>query len=84
MSNVNYEKLKSIVNTLDNDLKHYETKNVKASGQRSRAHLLSIKKLCDTMRKEIMVSIKATPVKSRTKKDIVEDTVKDVVVENQE
>ena len=61
----NYDKLKSCIDALSQDFDKFQSKNVKASGQRVRANLLDCKKLCDILRKQILVEIKSIPVKHR-------------------
>ena len=91
----NYEQLKSITQAIEADYDKFNEKKVKASGQRMRNGLLNIKKLCDTLRKEIKQEMDDIPVKHRTnsperkeeykvittKKDEVKEEKKDEVKE---
>ena len=73
MTNVNlenlnielYETLKSSVIALNLDLERFKEKKVKISGARARSMLLDIKKLCDSLRKQLLTQIKELPVKYR-------------------
>ena len=67
----NYENLKALITSLNQDYEKFTQKKVKASGQRVRASLLNIKKLCDVLRKDVIKDIKEIPIKSRKKKDDV-------------
>jgi hypothetical protein len=62
-----YQQLKSLVNCLDDDYKKFSERKIKVSGNRLRNSLLSCKKLCDELRKDIITEIKAIPVKKRGK-----------------
>ena len=71
----NYENLKALITSLNQDYEKFTQKKVKASGQRVRASLLNIKKLCDVLRKDVIKDIKEIPIKSRKKTDnVVEET----------
>ena len=70
----NYENLKALITSLNQDYEKFREKKVKASGQRVRASLLNIKKLCDVLRKDVISDMKQIPIKSRKKK---EDETKD-------
>lgn len=61
----NYEQLKSTIDALQVDFEKFQNKKVKAAGQRARNHLLTAKKLCDTLRKQIMTEMKAIPTRHR-------------------
>ena len=67
----NYENLKALITSLNQDYEKFTQKKVKASGQRVRASLLNIKKLCDVLRKDVIKDIKEIPIKSRKKRDDV-------------
>ena len=64
----NYEDFKSVVQMINNDYEKFHIKKVKVSGQRCRNNLLTCKKLCDSLRKDILKEMKEMPVKSRNKK----------------
>ena len=64
-SQENYETLKATIESLKTDFEKFENKKVKAAGQRTRNHLLSIKKLCDTLRKQIISEMRDLPTKHR-------------------
>jgi hypothetical protein len=64
-SEENYKSLKAITEALDTDFTKFQGKKVKASGNRVRNNLLNIKKLCDVLRKQILVDIKEIPTKHR-------------------
>lgn len=61
----NYEMLKSLVNAMETDYKKFTDKKVKVSGNRVRNNLLNIKKLCDEIRKDIIIEMDKLPVKHR-------------------
>ena len=83
-----YAQLKSLVLVLDIDYEKFKEQKIKVSGTRLRNSLLTIKKLCDSLRKDIMSEIKALPVKKRVKKTLtpveqfVENFVEDKTVED--
>lgn len=60
-----YLELKSLVASIDYEMKKFEARKVKVSGARVRASLLSVKKLADKMRKDIQEQIRELPSKSR-------------------
>ena len=62
---VSYLELKSLVASIDYEMKKFESKKVKVSGARVRASLLDVKKLADKMRKDIQAQIRELPAKSR-------------------
>ena len=64
----NYEDFKSVVQMINNDYEKFHIKKVKVSGQRCRNNLLTCKKLCDSLRKNVLDEMKEMPVKSRNKK----------------
>lgn len=64
----NYQDFKSVVQMINNDYEKFHIKKVKVSGQRCRNNLLTCKKLCDSLRKDILQNMKEMPVKSRNKK----------------
>lgn len=63
----NYDNLKAVITALTNDYEKFKKKKVKAAGQRVRASLLNTKKLCDTLRKQVMEEISSIPIKHRNK-----------------
>lgn len=65
MNSDNYNSIKSLVNSMDIDYKKFRDKKVKASGNRLRNNLLNLKKLCDEVRKEILIEMEKIPVKHR-------------------
>ncbi len=75
----NYENLKALITSLNQDYEKFREKKVKASGQRVRASLLNIKKLCDVLRKDVIKDIKEIPVKSRKKKEEKKDDTVETV-----
>lgn len=74
----NYETLKATVDAMTSDFEKFNLKKIKAAGQRARSNLLTIKKLCDTLRKQIITDIKEIPIKHRI------DTDDEVTVETLE
>ena len=62
----NYKDLQALIECLNIDVDKFNEKKVKAAGQRARNNLLNCKKLCDKLRKQIMVDLKDIPVKSRS------------------
>ncbi len=75
----NYENLKALITSLNQDYEKFREKKVKASGQRVRASLLNIKKLCDVLRKDVIKDIKEIPIKSRKKKEEKKDDTVETV-----
>ena len=63
----NYKDLQALIECLNLDFEKFNTKKVKAAGQRSRNSLLNCKKLCDTIRKQILSDMKQLPIRHRTK-----------------
>lgn len=61
----NYETLKATIEALSVDFEKFDNKKVKAAGQRARNHLLTAKKLCDTLRKQIITEMKDFPTRHR-------------------
>jgi len=61
----NYKDLQALIECLNIDVDKFQEKKIKAAGQRARSNLLNTKKLCDTLRKQILAEIKAIPVKHR-------------------
>ena len=61
----NYDALKAAVSACDSDYERFRDKKVKASGARVRANMLNCKKMCDCIRKQILVEVNAIPVKRR-------------------
>ena len=84
----NYETLKATADAMTSDFEKFNSKKIKACGQRVRSNLLTIKKLCDTLRKQIIADIKDIPIKHRIDTDeetevvevpeVVEEPVKKV------
>ena len=64
----NMATINAIIETSAIDLGKLQNKKIKTSGQKLRANLLSIKKLCDTTRKQVLEKMKAIPTKSRNNK----------------
>lgn len=69
----NYDALKATVEALTLDYEKFNDKKVKAAGARVRNNLLNCKKLCDTLRKQVLADIKALPIKHRVKAGEAED-----------
>ena len=67
--------INALLETSSIELKKLEEKQIKTSGAKIRANLLTIKKLCDTMRKEVLEKVKSIPTKNRSKK--VEEPVEE-------
>lgn len=74
--NENYTNLKNTMNNMEKEYIKFSTKKVKLSGVNMRKDLLTVKKLCDTLRKQITQEINQIPrrekkvkVKSDEKKD---------------
>jgi len=61
----NYETLKATIEALSVDFEKFDNKKVKAAGQRARNHLLTAKKLCDTLRKQIITEMRVLPTRHR-------------------
>jgi len=61
----NYEVLKSTIEALSVDFEKFDNKKVKVGGQRTRNHLLTAKKLCDKLRRDIMLEMRGLPTKLR-------------------
>lgn len=70
----NYKDLQALIECLNIDFDKFQKKKVKAAGQRARNNLLNTKKLCDTLRKQIITEIKEIPVKHRITDDEGSDT----------
>ncbi len=71
MFSENIAVLKSHIEDLEAQLKRLEEKKVKSSGSKARALLLKIKTLSHEMRKDVLVSVKEIPTKSKKKVTIV-------------
>jgi hypothetical protein len=78
MENKNYNSLKALVEALETDYTKFNTRKIKVCGNRVRNNLLNIKKLCDSLRKEIQEELNSLPTKHRIKNIKVEDEVKNV------
>lgn len=63
----NYDNLKAVITALTQDYEKFKSKKVKAAGQRVRNGLLNTKKLCDTLRKQVLSDIREIPIKHRSK-----------------
>jgi hypothetical protein len=61
----NFKKLKATVEALEFDFSKFYDKRVKVAGSRCRNNLMNCKKLCDTLRKQILEDIKDLPTKHR-------------------
>tara|TARA_R110001599_G_scaffold73668_3_gene203662 strand:- start:5913 stop:6377 length:465 start_codon:yes stop_codon:yes gene_type:complete len=70
----NYDTLKATIEALCKDFIKFEDKKVKAAGQRVRNNLLNAKKLCDTLRKQIMKEMRELPTKHRISSSDDEET----------
>ena len=71
MFHENIAVLKSHIEDLEAQLNRLEEKKVKSSGAKARALLLKIKTLSHEMRKDVLVSVKDIPTKSKKKVTIV-------------
>ena len=60
-----FSEIKALIGSAEFELKKFESKKIKSSGSKVRAALLDIKKLCDSLRKDIQAEIKAIPKKER-------------------
>lgn len=69
----NYENLKAVILALGQDYEKFKSKKVKVAGARVRNNLLNTKKLCDTLRKQVLAQIKELPIKHRGSGDDVDD-----------
>ena len=58
-----FGELFSVVTVLQMDVKKFDMKPSKTSGARLRASLLTLKKMCDTLRKEVLTTTKAVPTR---------------------
>ena len=65
MSSDKYTELKSLITSIDFEYKKFKNKKVKSSGTRVRATLLDVRKLADSLRKEIQSEINAMPKRSK-------------------
>ena len=63
MSSSKFKELFAVVAVLEMDSKKFDAKPSKTSGSRLRASLLTTKKLCDILRKEVLATVKAVPSK---------------------
>tara|TARA_R110002126_G_scaffold255844_3_gene398866 strand:- start:2351 stop:2599 length:249 start_codon:yes stop_codon:yes gene_type:complete len=63
-----YSELKSMVDSMEGEFKKFNDKKIKTSGKRVRNSLLSCKKMCDVLRREIQAELKSMPVSSRVVK----------------
>ena len=64
-----YETLRSTIEALTMDYTKFKEQKIKACGLRVRNNLLNCKKLCDKIRKDVLLDMKAVPVKARKEKD---------------
>lgn len=69
MSNIaeQFQVMHSLIETSNIELHKLQNKKIKTSAGKIRANLLTIKKLCDTTRKQVLEEMKAIPTKTRTK-----------------
>tara|TARA_R110002167_G_scaffold49198_1_gene144334 strand:- start:62 stop:361 length:300 start_codon:yes stop_codon:yes gene_type:complete len=58
---------------VQNELSQFQAKETKSGGTRLRKELMALSKLCGDVRKEVLTSAKAIPVKTRVKKEKVSD-----------
>jgi hypothetical protein len=65
----NYESLKAVILGLSQEYEKFKSKKVKIAGSRVRNSLLNCKKLCDVLRKQVLLDIKSIPVKHREIKE---------------
>ena len=63
------EELMNLVKIFNNNLIVYNSKQQKTALKRARADLLSLKKMCDVLRKQLALELKEMPVRGRTKKE---------------
>jgi len=75
----NYNNLKAVIMSLTQDYEKFKTKKVKVAGARVRNNLLNCKKICDTMRKQVLEQIKELPIKHRQSKSSDDETETPVV-----
>ena len=60
-----FSEIRSLVEVLGLDFSKFSDKPSKTGGARLRASLLVVKKLCDTLRKEVLQETKLIPTRSR-------------------
>jgi hypothetical protein len=73
--------LESLVQLFKQEYEKFQTKQTAASATRARAHLLSIKKNADTLRKDILVKakeLKSSKTKAKTPANTTQPPVKPV------
>ena len=78
-----YQTLRALCIAVEHDLLLVTTKNQKSSATRARASLLSMDKLCSSLRKQIMDHIKSVPPKAKkaVTPEVVEDPPTTVIEE---
>lgn len=64
----NYEALVAICKSLSIDFEKFHDKSIKSAGLRVRNNLLNCRKLCNSLRKQVLNDLKALPIKHRTPK----------------
>ena len=64
----NMDQLKTMVSSAEMSLYNFKTKNSMISGTRARSDLMSIKKLCDRLRKEILAEQKEMKMNKKASK----------------
>lgn len=62
-----YNKLRALVESMDEDIKRYEEGKVKVCAKRYRSSLLECKKLCGDIRRFIQEDVKSLPKRKRSK-----------------
>lgn len=65
------QNIKNLVTVFEMDYNTFQQKHTKTSATRSRATLLKIKKLCDTLRKNILEEAKAHTASKKVKPEVV-------------
>jgi hypothetical protein len=80
----NYKELKATIDSLTKDFEKFDTKKVKAAGQRVRNHLLNAKKLCDVLRKQLMCEMRDLPTKHRIVSEPAVESSKDEIKEEEQ
>jgi hypothetical protein len=67
---------------VQNELSQFQAKETKSGGTRLRKELMALSKLCGDVRKEVLTSAKAIPVKTRVKKEKPSDDEEPVSAES--
>ena len=73
--------MNAIIESSAIDLGKLQNKKIKTSGQKLRANLLIIKKLCDKTRKQVLAEMQAIPTKTRKKVEVKEQLTEREVME---